>query len=405
MMAKIVATICLLLIVNFYYASAIGYQKRYSNGLDLPASTVFEPIYGFGTTVDVTKYCSVLVHYQITLETENAELFTMLTMNDQSVGSVVHSGRQAYKTATGFYMANFEPGKYRFQVHYKSPVPIYTSYDWDWETGIIQAMWFEGAHVVSDGIKCPTTTNAYNNWGPIRDIEAVLNLSNDSAVLSAYQLSTEMATPRHVVTSLVVDDFFYNTATFLKGNTDFLDLHGIWARNIYAGPHFFNIHYRSPSDSSFTDCGEAGFTDHKNLYAMMLSPSCQVAAVIRPETTLNFNDSNEWAPTDIKYSLTLSNGGYVLIMYQYSGRISGTYIVMRLSIDDEPQRQTASLTGNTLYVGNFGLLIDKLTRGTHQIVLEYRSPGISKSTVSSDIEWKRYNKWMNRAMTVITCQL
>ena len=43
---------------------------------------------------------------------------------------------------------------------------------------------------MSDGIKCPTTTNAYNNWGPIRDIEAILNLSNDSAVLSAYQLST-----------------------------------------------------------------------------------------------------------------------------------------------------------------------------------------------------------------------
>ena len=217
----------LLLIVNFYYASAITYQKRYINGLDLPASTIFEPIYGLVITADITRSCSILVHYQITLETANAELFTMLMMNNQSVGSVVHSGRQAFKTATGFYMANFEPGKYRFQVHYKSPVPIYTSYDWDWETGILQAIRFEGAHVVSDSIKCPTTTNAYNNWGPIRDIEAILNLSNDSAVLSAYQLSTELATPGHVVTSLVVDDFFYNTATFLKGDTNFLDLHGI----------------------------------------------------------------------------------------------------------------------------------------------------------------------------------
>ena len=127
---------CKLLLCQCYWL----YQKRYANGLDLLASTVFEPIYGLVTTVDVTKYCSVLVHYQITLQTENAELFTMLTMNNRSVGSVVHSGRQAYKTATGFYMANFEPGKYKFQVHYKSPVPIYTSYDWDWETGILQAM-------------------------------------------------------------------------------------------------------------------------------------------------------------------------------------------------------------------------------------------------------------------------
>ena len=47
-------------------------------------------------------------------------------------------------------------------------------------------MWFEDAYAVSDGIKCYptlTTINAYNNWGPIKDTEAVLQLSNTRTVL------------------------------------------------------------------------------------------------------------------------------------------------------------------------------------------------------------------------------
>jgi len=38
-----------------------------------------------------------------------------------------------------------------------------------------------------------------------------------------------------------VDGFHHSTATFLKGNNAFLDLHGAWARYIYTGPHYFSI--------------------------------------------------------------------------------------------------------------------------------------------------------------------
>jgi len=74
--------------------------------------------------------------------------------------------------ATGFYMANLNPGHYRFEVHYKSPVAINMPANQDWQTAILQVMWFEDAHAVSDGIKCyptPTATNGYNKWGPFRE--------------------------------------------------------------------------------------------------------------------------------------------------------------------------------------------------------------------------------------------
>ena len=102
-------------------------------------------------------------------------------------------------------MVNLNPGYYTFEVHYKSPVAINMPASRDWQTAVLQVMWFEDAYAVSDGIKCyptPTTTNAYNIFGPIRDFEAILHLTNNRAVLSAYQFSTEMTPSSHVVTSL-----------------------------------------------------------------------------------------------------------------------------------------------------------------------------------------------------------
>ena len=80
-----------------------------------------------------------------------------------NAGSLVHSGLQTYKTVTGFYMDNLEPGDYTFQVQHKSPVAIIVGADLDWQTAMLHVMWFEDANVESDGIKCPATTNAYNN--------------------------------------------------------------------------------------------------------------------------------------------------------------------------------------------------------------------------------------------------
>ena len=170
--------------------------------------------------------------------------------------------------------------------------------NWDWQTAILQVMGFEDAHAVSDGIKCyptPITTNTYNIWDPVRDVEAVLHLSSNRTILSAYQLSIEMTTPHFVVTSLEMDGFHYNTAAFLQGNNAFLGLHGAMARNIYAGPHYFSIQYRTSTGLSFTDCKE-NYSRNRNLYAMMLPPSC-TATVINPKT-----------------SFSLKNAGWVLVI-------------------------------------------------------------------------------------------
>ena len=244
-------------------------------------------------------------------------------------------------------MANLKPGDYKFEVHYKSPVAINMAADADWQTAILQVMWFEDTFAVYDGIKCyptPTATNTYNNWGPIRNVEGILQLPSDRTVLSAYQFSTEMHTHdlEHVVTSLEVDGSQHTTAALHKGEfeTDFLDMHSAWARNMYAGPHYFNILYRSPAAFSFTDRKEKYF-NNKNLYAMMVPPSCR-AYSIQPKTTFTLSNLNKWASTDVTYSFTLSKPSHVIVMYQYSGHGGNSHVVMRLSIDSVAQKHTVS---------------------------------------------------------------
>ena len=92
-----------------------------------------------------------------------------------------------------------------------------------------------------------------------------------------------------------------------------------------------------------------------------------------------------------------------LCTYQYAGHGGNAYIVMRLNIDSVAQPHTMSLTGNTRYAGDFGLWQGSLNSGAHKISLEYRASAKTNNVVSSDLEWTRWNKWMNRAMTVIIC--
>ena len=236
-------------------------------------------------------------------------------------------------------MANLNAGHYTTEIHHKSPVAINVPGTWDWQTAVLQVMWFEDARVVSDGIKCYptlTATNNYNNWGPINDLQVTLQLPNDRAILSAYQLSTHMSSPSHLVTALHVNGFYQQSTPCIKGDNSFLALQGAYAGQYKKGIHYFNVLYRSPTTFSFTDC-QYDYKENKNLYAIMLPPSCKVVTV-NPRTNLT-TSHRSWSKTDLQYSLVLSKLSHVL-----------------------------SSCTNT-----FGLWQGSLDSGTHSILVEYHN--------------------------------
>jgi len=118
MIAKIYTVVLLMLITNCCYTSAqpvlnvapgIFSKKTESNGLTLSTTSTFQPITTLTTNIHIDKPYSVFVHYQITMGTGNKDFLSKLLINYSNAGSLVHSGNQHYKTATGFYMSNLNP--------------------------------------------------------------------------------------------------------------------------------------------------------------------------------------------------------------------------------------------------------------------------------------------------------
>jgi len=293
-------------------------------------------------------------------------------------------------------MANLNAGHYTFEIHYKSPVAVHTQADWIWQTAVLQVMWFEDARAVSDGIKCyptSTATNNYNNWGPINHLQLTLQLPNNRVILSAYQLSTQMSSPSYLVTGLNVNGFYQQSTPCIKGDSSFLALQGAYAGYHAKGIHYFNLLYRSPTTFSFTDC-QYDYKDNKNLYAMMLPPSCKVVT-INPRTDLTIAQSS-WLKTDLQYSLVLSKLSHVIIMYQHTGYgpQNDYYFVTCIKIGSVIEKHTVHHSGLTKYYGNFGLWQGSLNSGTHTILVEYRNRYTAKSE-------PRY--WQTRALTIVHC--
>ena len=394
--------IALLFITASYAAEVVNVapgifsKKVVSDGLKLPASSTFSPINTLTTTVHLDKPYSVFVHYQFTLFTPNHDLHSKLLVNDRNAGSLIHSGKQHHKNPTGFWMANLNAGYYTFEIHYKSPVAINVRANDDWQTVVLQVMWFEDSRVASDGIKCyptPIATNNYNNWGPINDLQVTLQLPNDRAILSAYQLSTQMSSPSHLVTALHVNGFYQQSTSCIKGDNSFLALQGAYAGQYKKGLHYFNVLYRSPTTFSFTDC-QYDYKENKNLYAMMLPPSCKVVTV-NPRTTITIPKSS-WTKTDLQYSLVLSKLSHVIIMYQHTGYgpKDDYYFVTRIKINAVIENDSRSHSGYAKYNGNFGLWQGSLNSGTHTIIVEYRNRYATKNE-------PQY--WETRALTIVYC--
>ena len=388
----------LLLITGSYAAEVVNVapgifsKKVVSNGLRLPVSSINT----LTTTVHLDKPYSVFVNYQITLFTPNYDFHSKLLVNDNNAGSLVHTGKQQHKNAIGFWMANLNAGHYTLEIHYRSPVAVNVAGNGDWQTAVLQVMWFEDAHVVSDGIKCyptSTATNNYNNWGPINDLQVILQLPNNRAILSAYQLSTEMSSPGHLVTALNVNGFYQQSTPCIKGRSSFLALQGAHAEQYTKGIHYFNVLYITPTTFSFTDC-QYDYKDNKNLYAMMLPPSCKVIS-INPRNDITIPQSG-WTKTDLQYSLVLSKLSHVIIMYQHTGYgpKDDYYFVTRIKINSDLQKHTMHHSGYTKYNGNFGLWQGSLNSGTQNILVEYRN----RYTAKTDPHY-----WQTRALTIVYC--
>ena len=383
-------------------ANGVYSAKAESDGLHLSSTSTFKPIAALTLSVHFTSSFSVFVNYQITVD-GTTQFWTKLqiTRDDDGLtnaGSLVHYHTQNYKTATGYWMDNLEAGHYTFEVHYKSTSSIFISSSADYQTAILQAMWFSSAHAVSDGVKCyptPTPINSYSVLSPIKDLKVNLVVPpNGRVVIAGYQLS--VYSPHRWFTTRIHKNYQQLLSTIMsQGDDYYYSLNSLWMDYQDDAEYEFGVtYYNSYSSCYFEDCRD-NYRGNKNLYAMYLPSVCHRLATIRPTSSLSLS-STAWKTTDLSYSFRLYQDEHIIVRYQYTVQVN-TYIVTRLVIDSVPIKHTASIAYDNRMVGNSGMWQGILSSGIHTIAVEHRS---GRTYTHYPASGYYYN---TRAMDIIRC--
>jgi len=399
--------VSLLLIVSVVVSTCLGTYTNAVTGvfsrtnscdeLKLPrVSNVFVPINALITTIYITHPASVFVHYQLNIN--NTDTFTTkLQIDNFDVGSIVRIGTQLYKTMTGFWMGHLNPGYYTFKVLYSGSA-VYVPASMDWQAAKLDIMWFTvtTTDILYDDIKCypiPITSNNYDNWGPITNLAVNVQLPSDGPMLSAYQFSSSSTTT--MFASLDINGFQQPSTAFVVDGVrnSFVDVHGIWAGNYKDGIHYFNVIYRSPSQFYFTDC-QLKHRNNKNLYVMILPRTCSVVN-INPRSDYEVRNTT-WIQTDVCYDLNITKTQHLIVFYQFTTESGNHYVFNRLTINSDPIKHSASITGNGRHAGNTGLWQGALPPGIYQICLEYTS-NVENPTINTDVPWH------TRSLTIVIC--
>ena len=355
-------------------ANGVYSTKAESDGLHLSSTSTFRPIDALTLSLYFSSSFSVFVNYQITVGS-TTQFWTKLqiTRDDDGLtnaGSLVRYYTQSYKTATGYWIGNLEPGHYTFEVHYKSTSSISISTSTDYQTAILQVMWFTDAHAVSDGVKCyptPSPINRYNVFSSIKNLKVNLHV-HSRVVIAGYQLSINSPSEEWFTTRLHKNNEQLLSTIMTHGDERYYSLNSLWMDYEASAEYEFGVTYRNRYNSYFEDCQD-NYQGNKNLYAMY---GCGRFTTLRPTSSLSLS-STSWRATDLSYSFSLSRDYHIIVRYQYSAYGRNTYTVTHLVIDSVPVKHTASITGNTLYAGNSGMWQGILSSGSHTIYVQHRS--------------------------------
>ena len=390
--------------VTINVASGVYSTKVESDGIYLTATSTFIPIGALTLCLHFTTTVTVFVNYHITVDSTTYFVTKLQIARDNdgltNAGSIVRYYNQNYKTVTGYYMENLEPGRYTFEVHYTSTSTISMQSSWDYQAAILQVMWFTGVHAVSDGVTCYPTHYSINRYGvhcPIKDLKVTLLMPYNGVMIAAYQLSIYSASNARFKARLHMNNEQLTSTTMRKGNNYYYSLNSLWMKYELDAEYEFGVTYRNYHSSYFEDC-QANYQGNKNLYAMYLPSSCRrLLFSFRPTSFLSIS-TTAWMTTDLSYTFTLYQDEHIFVRYQYTAYLY-SYIITRLAIDSVGMKHTASITGNDYYHGNSGMWQGVLSGSpggtTHTIAVEHRSGSTYTSYINDDY---------TRAMDVIGCR-
>ena len=104
--------------------------------------------------------------------------------------------------------------------------------------------------------------------------------------------------------------------------------------------------------------------------------------------------TNQWNNfPDLARNFTLKGASNVLVFYQVTMPGGDSHLVTRLVVDNAVQRHGRSITGNTTYWSNSNIWIGGLSKGSHTIKVQYRTPKGGTNSPAAN--------WQNRVLKVL----
>ena len=386
-------------------ANGVYSTKAESDGLHLSSTSTFRSIDSLTVSLYFSSSFSVLVNYQITV-VSSAQFWTKLqiTRNDDGLtnaGSLVRYYTQSSKTTTGYWMDNLEPGHYTFEVHYKSTSSI-SMLNSDYQTAILQVMWFAGVYAVSDGVKCyprPSPINNYGVFSPSKDLKVNLLVPySGRVVIAGYQLSIYSSSSRWFTTRLYKNNEQLLSTIMSQGDNYYYNLNSLWMDYQDDAEYEFGVSYSNTYSSYFEDCQD-NYQGNKNLYVMCLPSACRRLVTLRPISSLSFS-TTAWMTTDLSYSFTLSRAEHIIVRYQYSTTGHDTFTDTRIMIDSVPIKHTVSIAQDDRFADNSGMRQGVLASGAHNIIVQQRSNKPYTHYLANGYNSYYYN---TRAVVIVHC--
>ena len=204
----------------------------------------------------------------------------------------------------------------------------------DYQTAILQVMWFANAHAVSDGIRCysnPYPLNRYRVLSPMKDLKVTLMTPANSVILAGYQLPIYSSSQRWIIIRMHKNNQQLKSTSMIQGYEDYLNLNSLWMKYLDDAEYDFGLTYFNEHPSYFEDCHN-NYQGNKNLYAMYLPTTCNILATIQPTTSLHISTTN-WMNTDLSYTFTLNRAEHIIVQYHYSSNGGNSHTFTRLYID------------------------------------------------------------------------
>lgn len=235
------------------------------------------------------------------------------------------------------------------------------------------------------------TFSSADEWSLWPGLRKEINLYSDCVVLAQYQTAAD-ASNSHMLSRMLVDSTEVVATRSAQGNTKYASNFGIFVDHLSAGPHVFEVQYRTSAvNNKFVSGGMDWQTRALNVLAL---PEANVNDV-NPRWQFKLSSADlwsEWQGFRQEQILDLPTPTIGIYTAVVDGK--NMFLASKIFLDSQEIKESRAVAGDTTFAQNTGFFAGILAPGKHSWTVKYRTK--SRNNLFKD------NEWMARSLNIVT---